>query len=56
MDDLLKYAFEGVRSRQLRDAFVGATEVATKLSGVAGLRKAAWAGKVRSDAGFIAIT
>jgi hypothetical protein len=39
MNDLLRYAFEDVRRRQLRDVFVGTTEVATDRSDVVGLWK-----------------
>lgn len=53
MNDLLRYAFKGVCRRQLRDAFVGATEVATETSDLVGVRKAAWGGKAHSDGGFI---
>ena len=45
VNDLLRYAFEDVCHRQLRNAFVGATEVATDRSGVVGFRKVAWCEK-----------
>lgn len=55
MNDLLRYAFEDVRRRQHCDAFVGATEVATELSDVVGLRKAASGGKLHCAPGFLRV-